>query len=84
VSRTKIADLALENGPEIMKSIAEFAAKIKTTKGESLRIISGLQSIQVIADMKTLENFKQTLLAKDMIRYSSDPVAISLLFPPAA
>ena len=83
-SRNKMADLALENGPEIMKKIAEFASTIKTTRGESLRVIVGLRSIRVIADMKTLENFRQTLNPKDIISYSTDLVEISLIFPQEA
>ncbi len=83
-SRNKMADLALENGPEIMKRIAEFASRIRTTRGESLRVIVGLRSIRVIADMKTLENFRQTLLPKDIISYSTDLAEISLIFPQEA
>ncbi len=83
-TRTKMADLALENGPEIMKKIAEFASSIKTTRGENLRVIVGLRSIRVIADMKTLETFRRTLRPKDILSYSTDLAEISLLFPQEA
>jgi hypothetical protein len=68
-----------------MKKIAEFAASIETTRGENLRVIVGLQAIRVIADMKTLEAFRQTLNPKDIIiSYTTDLAEISLLFPEEA
>lgn len=82
--RNKVADLAVENGPDIMRRIAEFASTIKTTKGESLRVTVGVRSIRVIADEKALESFRQTLRPKEIIGYSKDLVEISLLFPPEA
>lgn len=80
--RNRMADLAIENGPDIMERIAEFAATVKTTKGENLRVIVGLQSIRVIATQKTLESFRQTLRPKEVISYSTDLAEISLLFAP--
>lgn len=81
-TRSRMADLAVENGPDIMERIAEFAATVRTTRGENLRVIVGLQSIRVIADQKTLESFRQTLQPKEVISYSTDLVELSLLFGP--
>jgi hypothetical protein len=82
--RSKIGDLAIENGPDIMKRIAEFAGTIRTTRGENLRVMVGLQSIRVIADQKALETFRQTLRPKEIVSYSTDLTEISLLMPPEA
>jgi len=82
--RDKMGDLAVENGPDIMKRIAEFASTIRTTRGKTLRVMVGLQSIRVIADQKTLESFRQTLRPKEIISYSSDLTEISVLLPPEA
>jgi hypothetical protein len=82
--RSKIGDLAVENGPDIMKRIAEFAGTIRTTRGENLRVMVGLQSIRVIADQKALETFRQTLRPKEIVSYSADLTEISLLMPPEA
>jgi hypothetical protein len=82
--RSKMGDLAVENGPDIMKRIAEFAATIRTTRGENLRVMVGLQSIRVIAEQKALESFRQTLRTKEIIGYSTDLTEISLLLPPEA
>jgi aspartokinase len=82
--RNKVADLAVENGPDIMRRIAEFASTINTTKGESLRVVVGSRSIRVIADRKALDSFRQTLRPREIINYSDDLAEISLLFPPEA
>jgi aspartokinase len=82
--RNKVADLAVENGPDIMRRIAEFAGTIRATRGESLRVVVGFQSIRVIADRKALEAFRQTLRPNEIIRYSDDLAEISLLFPSEA
>ncbi len=77
-----MGDLAVENGPDIMKRIAEFAATIRTTMGENLRVMVGLQSIRVIAEQKSLDSFRQTLRTKEIISYSTDPTEISLSYHP--
>ncbi len=82
--RGKVGDLAVENGPDIMKRIAEFASTIRTTRGENLRVMVGLQSIRIIADQKALETFRQTLRPKEIVSYSTDLTEISLLMPPEA
>ena len=83
-TRNKVADLAVENGPDIMRRVAEFASTIRTTRGESLRVTVGFRSIRVIADQKALESSRQTLRPKEIISYSNDLAEISLLFPPEA
>ncbi len=83
-TRTNVADLAVENGPDIMRRIAEFASTIRSNRGESLRVTVGFRSIRVIADEKALESFRQTLRPKEIISYSNDLAEISLLFPPEA
>ena len=80
----KVADLAIENGPDVMQRIAEFARTIKTTKGENLRVVVGLTSIRLIADQRTLDRFRKTLREQEIIRYATNLVEISLLFPPEA
>ncbi len=81
-TRNKVADMAVENGPDIMRRIADFASTIRTTRGENLRVTVGFRSIRVIADEKALESFRQTLRPKDIISYSNGLAEISLLFPP--
>jgi hypothetical protein len=84
VTRHGMANLSIENSPGIMRSIAEFAAGIRTTRGESLRVSVGLTSIRVIAEQKTLELFRQTLRPGEIVSYMTDLAEISLLFAPEA
>jgi hypothetical protein len=60
-----------------MKRIAEFASTIRTTRGENLRVMVGLQSIRVIADQKALETFRQALRPKEIVSYSTDLTEIT-------
>jgi hypothetical protein len=82
VTRHGMANLAIEKSPGIMRSIAEFAAGIKTTRGENLRVEVGLTSIRVIAEQKTLEAFRQTLRPTEIVNYTTDLAEITLLFTP--
>jgi hypothetical protein len=84
VTRHRMANLAVENGPGIMRSIAEFAAGVKTMRGENLRVSVGLTSIRIIAEQKILELFKQTLRPGEIVSYATDLTEISLLFNPKA
>lgn len=84
VLRSKIGDLAVENGPDIMKRVAEFAGTIRTTRGENLRVMVGMKAIRVIADQKALDGFRQTLSPKEIISYSANLAEISLLLPKEA
>lgn len=82
VTRYGMANMAVENSPGIMRSIAEFAASIRTTRGENLRVSVGLTSIRVIAEQKTLDIFRQTLRPGEIVRYKNNLAEISLLFNP--
>jgi hypothetical protein len=80
VTRHGMANLAIEKGPGIMRSIAEFAASINPMRGENLRVSVGLSSIRIIAEQKNLEIFRQTLKPRDIAGYTTNLVEISLLF----
>lgn len=82
--RTKVGDLSLENGTDVMQRIAEFARTVKTTRGENLRVIVGHKAVRIIADQKALGRFRQTLRDQEVLRYEANLVEISLLFPPEA
>lgn len=80
ITRNKMANLAIENSPDIMKKIADFAATVKSTRGENLRVVVGTRSIRVIAEQKVLESLRQSLQPKEIISYGTDLAEISLLF----
>lgn len=80
--RTRVGDLALEKGPDTMRRISHFASSIKSTKGQNLRILTGLRHIRVIADQKALDQFRHEFLDKEIIGYSENLIEISLLLTP--
>lgn len=83
-TRNRMANLAIENSPDIMKKIAEFASTVRSTRGENLRVVVGLRSIRVIAEQKVLETFRQSLLPREIISYTTNLTEISLIFTPEA
>lgn len=80
--RTRVGDLALEKGLDTMRRISDFAASIKSIKGQNMRVLTGLRHIRVIADQKALDQFRHEFLDKEIIRYSDNLVEISLLLTP--
>lgn len=81
--RSRIADLSIHHSPDVMGRIADYAATVKTTRGENLRVVAGARSIRVVADQKPLEVFRQTLSPNQVIKYSTGLGEISLLFSTA-
>jgi hypothetical protein len=79
--RSGIAYLTVENAPDIMKRVAEFASTIRSTKGENFRVLVGSDSVRVIAGQEALDNFRQNFRPKEIIRYSSELAEICLLLP---
>jgi len=79
--RGGMAYLTVENAPDIMKKVAEFASTIRSMRGENFRVIVGSDSVRVIAGQEVLDNFKQNFRAKEIISYSSDLAEICLLLP---
>jgi len=79
--RAGIAYLTVENAPDIMKKVAEFASTIRSTKGENFRVIVGSDSVRVIAGQEALDNFRQSFRPREIINYSSELAEICLLLP---
>jgi hypothetical protein len=79
--RGGIAYLTIENSPDIMKRVAEFASTIRSIRGENFRVIVGSDSVRVIAGQDALDNFRQTFRPKEIISYTSNLAEICLLLP---
>jgi hypothetical protein len=82
--RSGMAYLTIENAPGIMKSVAEFASSIRSTRDESFRVIVVSNSVRVIARQEALDNFKQTFRVKEIISFSGELAEICLLLPHGA
>jgi len=79
--RGGMAYLTVENAPDIMKRVAEFASTIRSMRGEIFRVLVGSDSVRVIAGQEALEKFRQSFRPKEIIRYSPGLAEICLLLP---
>ena len=79
--RSKMADLLLENSPEVMERVLEFAKSNRTTRGENLSVTVGVRSIRVTAEQKALDQFREEFRDKDVLAYARNLVEISILLP---
>lgn len=79
--RGGIAYLTVENSPDVMKSVAEFARTIRSMRNEIFRAIVCSDSVRIIAGQEALDNFKQSFRSKEIVSYSSELAEICLLLP---
>ena len=82
--RGGMAYLTVENSPDIMKRVAEFASTIRSNRGENFRVVVGSNSVRVMARQEALENFRLTFRPKEIISYSAELAEICLLLPHGA
>ena len=79
--RSGMAYLTIDNAPEIMKRVGEFASTIRSVKGESFRVIVGSDSVRVIAGQEALDKFRQTFRPREIINFYPELAEICLLLP---
>jgi hypothetical protein len=79
--RGGMAYLTIENAPDIMKRVAEFASTIRSMRGEYFRVIVGSGSVRVMAGQEALDNFRDSFRPKEIINYSAHLAEICLLLP---
>jgi hypothetical protein len=79
--RGGMAYLTIENAPDIMKRVAEFASTIRSMRGEIFRVIVGSGSVRVMAGHEALDNFRQSFRPKEIISYSAEVAEVCLLLP---
>jgi hypothetical protein len=76
-----MAYLIVENSSDIMRRVADFAATIRSTRGDTFRVVVSSDSVRIVAGQAALDNFKQTFRPKEIIRYSTRLAEVSLLLP---
>lgn len=79
--RGGMAYLIVENSPDIMRRVAEFAGTIRSTRGETFRVVVSSDSVRIIAGRDALNNFKQAFRPREIIRYSTELAEVTLLLP---
>jgi aspartokinase len=66
--RNKIVDVAVLNDPEITAELGSFAPMIDYSRGETFRIVSGVESIRIVIDEKNLEKMKSIIPKKNITK----------------
>ncbi|PTD93485.1 hypothetical protein C9439_07945 [archaeon SCG-AAA382B04] len=79
-----IFDLSLLNNPKVHKKLGELPSLVDFSRGETLRIIIGVQSIKIIGDNRNLEKINQKFLKKNIDKSKKDLSEITLTFPQQA
>ena len=82
--KNKIVDIKLVNDPEVRRSISTIASLIDYSKGETLRIIAGVEAITLIVDEKNVDTVRKYLPKEKIIRISKDLAEIIISLPPEA
>ena len=63
--RNKIIDVAMRNDPEIPLTLGKIASQIDYGRGETFRVVAGVESIRVIIDEKNAD--KLSIIPKEKI-----------------
>lgn len=79
--RTGVGYLTIEDGPDVMKKVAELTSTIRSMRGESFRVIVGSNLVRIITRQEALLNFKAGFRSKEIISYFGDLAEVCLLLP---
>jgi aspartokinase len=66
--KNKIAVVSIRNSPEIPSLLAKFSGEIDYGRGETLRILSGPESVTVVIDSKNLAKLTEKTPKKDIAK----------------
>jgi hypothetical protein len=81
--RNKIIDVAIRNDPQIPAALGRIAAQIDYSRGETFRIVAGVESIRVMLDEKNAD--KLSLLPKGkVLKTARDLAEIIVSLPEVA
>jgi len=78
--KNKIAVVALTNDPSIPRALARFSAEVDYSRGETLHIVSGIETVKVVTDYNNLEKLKAVVPKKRILNITTDlaEIVISL------
>jgi hypothetical protein len=65
--KNRIVDVAILNGPEIPRILGKFSGEIDYGRGETFRIVAGVDTVRLVIDEKNL-NKLTSLMPKKSIR----------------
>jgi adenylate cyclase len=78
--KDRIVVIALRNDPGIPRLLAKFSATVDYVRGETLHIVSGIETVKVVTDLKNLEEFFRLIPKKKILKvtYDAAEIVISL------
>jgi aspartokinase len=78
--KNKIVVVALANDPKIPRALARFSAQVDYSRGETLHIVSGIETVKVVTDYKNLGKLTAIVPKKRILNITTDlaEIVISL------
>ncbi len=78
--KDRIVVIALTNDPGIPRLLAKFSAKVDYSRGETLHIVSGIETVKVVTDLKNLDDLMNLVPKKKILKvtYDAAEIVISL------
>ena len=68
IMKNRIVDIALRNDPEIPRALARFSSEIDYGRGETLSIVSGVETVRVVIDSKNLDKLTTVVPKKNILQ----------------
>ena len=74
--KDRIAVVALTNDPAIPRLLAKFSAKVDYARGETMHIVSGIETVKVVTDEKNLEYMLKVIPKKRILKITEHAAEI--------
>lgn len=74
--KDKIAVITLTNDPAIPRLLAKFSAKVNYSIGDTLHIVSGIETVKVVTDSKNLVYLLKVIPKKRILKITEDAAEI--------
>lgn len=68
VLKNKIVDIVLLNSPENASALAKFGGEVDFSRGETLHMVSALETVSVVVDAKNQSKLVSMVAKKDILR----------------
>lgn len=66
--KNRIAVVLIRNRPELQQPIAHFAGELSPARGDTFRIVSGLEAVSVTVDSRNLAKLESRIPRQDILR----------------
>ncbi|MBI3841198.1 MAG: hypothetical protein HY297_04500 [Thaumarchaeota archaeon] len=66
--KNRIAVVALTNDPEIPRALAKFSGEVNYSRGETLHIVSGIETVKLVTDDSNIEKLESVVPKKHILK----------------